>query len=67
MNDLRSQARKQYTYFKYGTNTPAETMFAKLGETVKEGYQWVLDKIGSGSDAARKEAMQKADKLRQEL
>ncbi|KAI1101352.1 hypothetical protein F4804DRAFT_316116 [Jackrogersella minutella] len=63
INDLRAEARKQYTYFKYGTTNPASTAFAKLGENVKGAYHWVVDQLSSGSEAAQK----KAGDLKEEL
>lgn len=56
INELRAYARKQYTYFKYGTTTPTETIFAKVGENVGAGWQWVKDQLHIGADAAKKKA-----------
>ncbi|KAL7628424.1 hypothetical protein AAE478_002627 [Parahypoxylon ruwenzoriense] len=56
INKLRAEARKQSAYFKYGTTSPAETVFAKLTENVKSAYQWVLDHLSAGSEAAKKKA-----------
>ena len=53
LNQLRAYARKQYTYFKYGTSTPSETIFAKIGDYVKPAYQWVLNQLNAGSAAAK--------------
>jgi hypothetical protein len=47
LNELRAEARKQYNYFKYGTSTPAETVF----ERIKSGFQWLLGQ-GQASGAA---------------
>ncbi|KAI0485060.1 hypothetical protein GGR56DRAFT_681123 [Xylariaceae sp. FL0804] len=63
LEQLKAQARKQSTYFKYGTTNPADTAFAKIGESVKGAYQWVLDKVGAGSEAAK----QTAKKAKEEL
>ncbi|KAI1844245.1 hypothetical protein JX265_010302 [Neoarthrinium moseri] len=63
INELRAYARKQATYYKYGTSGPAGTAFAKISEAVKDGYQWVMSQVGAGSDAA----MHKAQKAKQEL
>ena len=60
-------ARRQYTYFKFGTTTPTETVFAKIGETLKDGYNWVMEKINSGSEVAKSEAKERAQKLKEEL
>ncbi|KAJ9143907.1 Stress response protein ish1 [Coniochaeta hoffmannii] len=53
LNQLRAYARKQYTYFKYGTSTPSETIFAKIGDYVKPAYQWVMNQLNAGSAAAK--------------
>ncbi|OTB01627.1 hypothetical protein M426DRAFT_323264 [Hypoxylon sp. CI-4A] len=63
LNELRAEARKQSTYFKYGTTNPATTAFAKLGENVKGAYQWVVGQLGAGSEAAK----QKATDVKEEL
>lgn len=52
LNELRAYARKQYTYFKYGTTTPAETIFAKIGDNVKHAWNWIQAQINVGSAAA---------------
>ncbi|KAI1655215.1 hypothetical protein F4813DRAFT_382170 [Daldinia decipiens] len=56
LNELRAEARKQSTYFKYGTSNPASTAFAKIGENVVGAYQWVVGQLGAGSEAAKKKA-----------
>ncbi|KAI1403089.1 hypothetical protein F4819DRAFT_452630 [Hypoxylon fuscum] len=63
INELKAEARKQSTYFKYGTTNPATTAFAKLGENVKGAYQWVASQLGAGSEAAK----QKAGDIKEEL
>lgn len=63
LNELRAEARKQSTYFKYGTSNPASTAFAKIGESVKNAYQWVVGQLGAGSEAAKK----KAGEVKEEL
>ncbi|KAF2973410.1 hypothetical protein GQX73_g1 [Xylaria multiplex] len=54
LNELRAEARKQSTYFKYGTTNPVDTAFAKISESVKGAYQWVLDQVGAGASEAKK-------------
>ncbi|KAK4110197.1 hypothetical protein N656DRAFT_791149 [Canariomyces notabilis] len=61
LNDLRAMARKQYTYFKYGTTTPTGTMIAKLRETVWNGWDWVASQLRIGGNVAK----QKADQARE--
>ncbi|KAI0850631.1 hypothetical protein F5Y00DRAFT_232823 [Daldinia vernicosa] len=63
LNELRAEARKQLTYFKYGTSNPASTVFAKIGESVKDAYQWVVAQLGAGSEVAKK----KAGEVKEEL
>lgn len=74
LEDLKAQARKQSTYFRYGTSTPAETFLAKLEETARDGWNWVSNQLRIGSDAAQKkaaetqeEAKAKAKAAREEL
>ena len=63
VDSLRAEARKQYTYWKYGTSTPAETLVAKLSEGLWDTWGWVTEQVGKGSRAAQ----QAAKNLRQEL
>ncbi|KAK1484261.1 hypothetical protein CCUS01_03973 [Colletotrichum cuscutae] len=67
VNELRAYARKQYTYFKYGTSTPSETLFAKVAENVKDTWNWVSNQIGLGADAAQKKVVESKEKAKQEL
>ncbi|KAK5996610.1 Meiotic sister chromatid recombination 1-like protein [Cladobotryum mycophilum] len=74
VEELRAAARKQSNYFRYGTSSPGETVFAKIGESAKGGWKWVADQLHLGNEAAREkaaeaeaEAKAKAEKLRQEL
>lgn len=63
MDSLRADARKQYTYWKYGTSTPGETFVAKLTESLWGTWGWVSEQIGMGAQAAQ----QAAKNLRAEL
>ncbi|KAI0433403.1 hypothetical protein F5Y09DRAFT_73214 [Xylaria sp. FL1042] len=56
LNELKAEARKQATYFKYGTTNPVDTAFAKLGESVKGAYQWVMSQLGAGAHEAKNKA-----------
>lgn len=74
INELRALARRQHTYFKYGTTSPAETILAKVKENVQSGWDWVAGQLRLGSDAARKKAEEaeaegrrKAEKVHKEL
>ncbi|WYZ35234.1 hypothetical protein EsH8_I_001510 [Colletotrichum jinshuiense] len=62
VDELRAYARKQYTYFKYGTSTPSETLFAKIAENAKGTWNWVANQVGLGADAAQKKAAQTKQK-----
>jgi hypothetical protein len=67
IEDLKAQARKQSTYFKYGTNSPAETFFAKIGET----WNWITSQLKIGGEAAKQKAAETEEdakeKIREEL
>jgi hypothetical protein len=74
LEDLRSQARKHATYFKYGTSTPTETIFAKIGEAAKDSWHWVAQQLNLGGEAAKQKVVEteaqakaKAQEVRQEL
>lgn len=61
LDSIKAQARKQSTYFKYGTSSPTGTAFAKLGESVKGAYQWVVGQVGAGSAAAKQKIEEKVE------
>ena len=66
-NELRALARRQWTYYQYGTSSPSGTILAKLGENVKSTLDWVKDQLHIGADAAQKkadEAKAKADEAK---
>lgn len=63
LNELRAAARKQVTYFKYGTNSPTGTAFAKLSESVKDTYHWVMGHLGAGSEVAKTKAQDAKNEL----
>ncbi|KAK3938804.1 putative meiotic sister chromatid recombination protein 1 MSC1 [Diplogelasinospora grovesii] len=67
VNELRAAARKQYTYFKYGTSSPSETIYAKLADNVKGGWQWVMSQFNKGANAAENQAQRADAKIREEL
>lgn len=74
LDDLKSQARKQSTYFKYGTSSPGGTLLAKLGESARNGWNWVANQLSLGSDAAQQklaetgeEAQAKAKQVKEDL
>ncbi|KAI1275177.1 hypothetical protein F5Y07DRAFT_409379 [Xylaria sp. FL0933] len=63
LNELKAEARKQSTYFKYGTTNPMDTAFAKIGESVKGAYQWVMGQLGAGANEAKKQANKAKNEL----
>ena len=70
VNELRALARRQYTYFKYGTSSPSSTAYAKIKEVLLNGWQWVANQLKLGSEAARDKAAEQekaAKKAHQEL
>lgn len=49
LNQLRAEAKKQATYFRYGTSTPQGTIF----ERIKSGVQWAFAQLqGPASSGA---------------
>jgi len=74
LEELKAEARKQSTYFKYGTSSPSETAFAKLGEAARDGWNWVANQLSLGGEAAKQkaaeaeaEARAKAKQVKDEL
>uniref|UniRef100_A0A8H7N6Y9 Meiotic sister chromatid recombination protein 1 n=1 Tax=Bionectria ochroleuca TaxID=29856 RepID=A0A8H7N6Y9_BIOOC len=67
IEELKAMARKQSTFFKYGTSTPSETLFAKVEESAKEGWNWVAKQLNLGGQTAKEKAAEAEEKLRQEL
>lgn len=74
LEELKAEARKQATYFKYGTSSPGGTIFAKLEEAAKNGWNWVTTQLSLGSEAAKQKAAEaeaqaraKAKEAKQEL
>ncbi|KLU83934.1 hypothetical protein MAPG_02983 [Magnaporthiopsis poae ATCC 64411] len=66
-NELRALARRQWTYYQYGTSSPSGTILAKLGENVKSTLDWVKDQLHIGADAAQKKADEAKAKAKEEL
>ena len=63
IDSLRAEARKQFTYWKYGTRTPGETLVAKLSESFWNTFDWFSGQVNKGAQAAQ----EAAKNLRQEL
>jgi hypothetical protein len=66
-DELRAWARKQWTYYQYGTSTPSGTVLAKIGENVKNTWSWVKDQLNIGGDAAQRRADQAIVKAEEAL
>jgi len=74
LDDLKALARKESTYFRYGTSSPGGTVLAKVQETLQHGWNWLAHQLSLGSDAAQQklseaeaEANKKAKNIREEL
>lgn len=74
IEDLKALARKQSTYFKYGTSSPGGTLYAKVENFVSDTWGWISQQLRLGSDAATDKAAEahaaakeKAAKLQEEL
>lgn len=65
LEELKALARKQSTYFKYGTSTPSETLYAKIGEGAKQGWNWIAEQLSLGSQAAQDKAADAEIKAKQ--
>lgn len=55
--ELKAMARKQSTYFRYGTSSPSGTLLAKL----QSGAQWILEQLKFGAASGRKEGQKAYD------
>ena len=60
-NELKALARRNAQYFRYGTNTPGGTVFAKI----QSGAQWMLDQLKLGAASGRKESERAADAVKE--
>ncbi|RBQ91628.1 hypothetical protein VDGD_07839 [Verticillium dahliae] len=67
VDELRAAARKNYNYFKHGTSSPSETIFAKIGDSVRDTFAWFAHQVGIGADAAEKKAFEAEKKAKAEL
>ncbi|KAK2609055.1 hypothetical protein QQS21_002425 [Conoideocrella luteorostrata] len=56
LEELRALARRQSTYFKYGTSSPSGTVFAKLGVAASQGWKWAVGQLKLGQEAAQEKA-----------
>lgn len=67
INELRAFARQQATYFRYGTTSPAATLFAKASEGFWNSVDWVKAQIQIGSKLAQEKAETYRKKASDEL
>ncbi|TQW04663.1 DDHD domain protein [Cordyceps javanica] len=74
LDELKALARKQWTYFKYGTTTPHGTLLAQVEGALASGLSWLQKQIRAGSEAAKEKAgeadtaaRKKAAKVQEEL
>lgn len=58
VEELRALARKQSTYFRYGTSSPSGTLFAKIEEAANNGWNWISSQLSFGSKVAQDKAAQ---------
>ncbi|KAJ5287551.1 hypothetical protein N7478_003237 [Penicillium angulare] len=61
INELRAAARRQTTFFKYGTNNPQDTIYAKVADTL----QWALDQLKIGASSGRAQGHEAAENVRE--
>jgi len=57
-NELRATAKKHSNYFRYGTSSPPETIFAR----VQNGVSWFLEQLGLGASKAQDDAYYHGEK-----
>lgn len=74
IEELRALARRQSTYFRYGTSSAGGTVLAKVEEAAKNGWNWVAEQLHLGSEVAQNkaaeaqaEAKKAAQDIKQEL
>jgi hypothetical protein len=54
-------------YFKYGTTTPTETIFAQLQDTVWQAWKWAMDQVNAATSATWKKTGTTEEEIRGEL
>ena len=57
-NELRALARRNANYFRYGTSTPPQGLFARI----QGGAQWVLSQLKIGASSGSQEAGAQSEK-----
>ncbi|KAI9737025.1 MAG: hypothetical protein M1834_000614 [Cirrosporium novae-zelandiae] len=58
MNELKAAAKRNANYFRYGTTTPSETIFAKI----QSSFGWLVDQVKMGASSGKQEAMYQGQK-----
>lgn len=61
INELRAAARRQATYFKYGTTNPRDTIYARIMDNV----HWVMEQLKLGASSGRAHGQEAAEKARE--
>lgn len=56
VDELKALARKQWTFFKYGTSSPQGTLLAQVEGAITSGLSWLQKQIRIGSEAAKDKA-----------
>lgn len=61
INELRAAARRNAMYFKYGTTTPQNTIYARIMEAVN----WAMAQLKLGASSGRAQGQEAAEKVRE--
>lgn len=67
LNELKAYARKQSTYWRYGTSSPSSTAYAKITESIQGTWDWILSELGAGKRVAEKTAADGKKHAKEEL
>lgn len=67
LNELKAYARKQSTYWRYGTNSPSSTAYAKISQSIQGTWDWILSELGAGKRVAEKTAADGKKHAKEEL
>ena len=60
-NELKALARKNAQYFRYGSNAPGGSIYARI----QGGAQWILNQFRIGASSTRKETVKSADAVKE--
>lgn len=67
IDELRALARRQATYFKYGTSSPSGTILARVQEVLGETYNWISEQVQIALGTANDAVQGTKEKVREEL